>query len=123
MMPPPPPFANLDLSDDQISRLAKLKRAFDNGNGTAFATLRTLEDDMRDKLNADDINESAVKKLAEEIAHQKGEISKRFAEHMLESAKVLTAEQRKKLRLAQDKMELGPFGCGKPPHPPAPPSK
>jgi len=125
---PPPPFAHIDLTDDQISRLAKLKRAFDSSSSTAFATLRSLEDEMRDKLSADNISESDVTKLAEEIAQQKAEMSKRFSAQILASAKVLTSEQRKKIRLAEDRMELGPMGgFGKhppvpplPPHPPAP---
>jgi len=90
--------------------------------------LRSLEDEMRDKLSADNISESDVTKLAEEIAQQKAEMSKRFSAQILASAKVLTSEQRKKIRLAEDRMELGPMGgFGKhppvpplPPHPPAP---
>lgn len=119
---PLPPLAHLDLTDDQVTRLAKLKRSFENGNSSAFSTLRSLEDEMRDKLSADNINESDVKKLAEEIAQQKADISKRFSNHILESAKVLTPEQRKKLRLSQDRLELGPLGdFGRPPHAPRPP--
>ncbi len=122
IMMPPPPFANIDLSDDQVGRLAKLKRAFYTGSAGAFATLRTLEDDMRDKLSAENINDSDVRKSAEEIAQQKADISKQFSAHILEAAKVLTAEQRKKIRLMQDRMELGPMGdFRRPPHPPIPP--
>ncbi len=121
-MMPPPPFANVDLSDDQVGRLAKLKRAFDAGDAGEFAALRTLENQMRDKLSAENINESDVRKSAEEIAQQKADISKRFSAHILEAAKVLTAEQRKKIKLMQDRMELGPIGgFDKPPHPPMPP--
>lgn len=117
-----PPFANVELSDDQITKLAKLKRTFESDNATAFANLRSLEDDMRDKLSADNINESEVRKLAEEIAVQKADTSKRFSAHILESAKVLTPEQRRKIRLAHDRMELGPMGgFGRPPFPPPPP--
>lgn len=114
-----PPIANLDLTDEQITQLAKLKRAFESGSSSSFATLRSLEDEMREKLSADNISESDVRKLAEEIAQQKADMSKRFSAHILESAKVLTPEQRKKMRLAHDRMELGPMGgFGKPPFPP-----
>ncbi len=120
-MLPIPPFANIDLTDDQVGQLAKLKRNFDSVNAGAFATLHTLEDDMRDKLSSENINESDVRKLAEEIAHQKADISKRFSWHVLESAKILTPEQRKKIRLAQDRIELGFMGgFGSPPHQPMP---
>jgi Spy/CpxP family protein refolding chaperone len=115
------PFANIDLTDDQVGQLAKLKRALDSFNAGAFATLYRLEDDMRDKLSSENINESDVRKLAEEIAHQKADISKHFSLHVLESAKILTPEQRKKMRLAQDRIELGPMGgFGGPPHRPIP---
>ena len=114
-----PPIANLDLTDEQITQMAKLKRAFESGSSSSFATLRSLEDEMREKLSADNISESDVRKLAEEIAQQKADMSKRFSAHILESAKVLTPEQRKKMRLAHDRMELGPMGgFGKPPFPP-----
>lgn len=88
-MLPIPPFANIDLTDDQVGQLAKLKRTFDSVNAGAFATLHTLEDDMRDKLTSENINESP--------------------------------EQRKKIRLAQDRIELGFMGgFGSPPHQPMP---
>ncbi len=38
-MLPIPPFANIDLTDDQVGQLAKLKRALDSFNAGAFATL------------------------------------------------------------------------------------
>lgn len=120
-MPLPPPL-NPDLTDDQVTQMAKLKRTFENGSTTAFATLRSLEGEMREKLSADNISDSDVRKLAEEIAQQKSDMSKRFSAHMLEMAKVLTPEQRKKMRLAHDKMELGPMGgFGRHPFPPPPP--
>ena len=119
---PFPPFASIDLSDDQIGRLANLKRAFETGISGSFASLCMLEDDMRNKLAADNINESDVRKLAEEIAHQKADMSKRFSAHILESAKVLTPEQRRKIRLMEDRIELGPMGgFSRPPYPPIPP--
>ncbi|MBX9951409.1 MAG: Spy/CpxP family protein refolding chaperone [Candidatus Obscuribacterales bacterium] len=116
---PVPPFANLDLTDEQITQLAKLKRAFESASSSSFATLRALEDEMREKLSADNISESDAGKLAEQIAQHKADLSKRLSMHILESAKVLTPEQRKKMRLAQDRLELVPMGSfGKPPwHP------
>lgn len=123
---PPPPFPPADLSDEQISRMAKLKRTFESSNSSSFATLRSLHDEMQDKLSADSINESDIRKLAEEIAQQKAEMSKRMSAHILEMAKILTPEQRKKIRLERDRMELGPmggFGKMRPPMPPPPPAK
>ncbi len=121
-MIPLPPIADLELTDNQISQLAKLKRTFENGNSNAFATLRALENEMMDKLSAENISDSEVRKIAEEVAQQKADISKRFSAHLLDSAKVLTPEQRKKMRLAHDRMEIGPLGgFGKPPFPPPPP--
>lgn len=117
---PPPPIP--DLTDEQVTQMAKLKRTFENGSTTSFATLRALEGEMREKLSTDNISDSDVRKLAEEIAQQKSDMSKRFSAHMLEMAKILTPEQRKKMRLAHDKMELGPMGgFGRHPFPPPPP--
>lgn len=121
-MMPIPPIADLELTDNQISQLAKLKRTFENGNSNAFATLRALENEMMDKLSAENISDSEVRKIAEEVAQQKADISKRFSAHLRDSAKILTPEQRKKMCLAHDRMELGPLGgFGKPPFPPPPP--
>ena len=124
-MPLPPPFPLPDLSDDQITRMAKLKRTFESGNSSAFSTLKSLTDEMQNKLSADNINESEVRRLAEEIAQQKADMSKRLSAHILEMAKILTPEQRKKIKLERDRMELGPMGgfpkmrSAMPPPPPA----
>lgn len=116
MMMPPPIFAGVDLTDDQISRIARLKRTFEASNITSHQSLFSSENEMRDLLSSADFSESQIRKVAEEIAQQKSDQSKRLSNHMLEVAKVLSAAQRQKIKLNQDKMELGPmFG---PPHPP-----
>lgn len=116
MMMPPPIFAGVDLTDDQISRIAKLKRTFEASNFTAHQSLYSSENEMRDLLSSADFSESQIRKVAEEIAQQKSEQSRRLSSHMLDVARVLSAAQRQKIKLNLDKMELGPmFG---PPHPP-----
>ncbi len=65
---------------------------------------------MHEQLSADNISDSDVKKLAEEIAHQKADLSRKLCAHLPESSKILTAEQRRKMRLGKDRMEIGPLG-------------
>ncbi|MBC7998215.1 MAG: periplasmic heavy metal sensor, partial [Leptolyngbya sp.] len=91
MMMPPPIFAGVDLTDDQISRIAKLKRSFETSNITAHQSLYSSENEMRDLLSSADFGESQIRKVAEEIAQQKSDQSKRLSSHMLEVAKVLSA--------------------------------
>lgn len=122
-MPLPPPFPPVDLTDDQITRMAKLKRAFESGASGALSTLRSLNDEMQDQLSADNINESDAGRLAQEIAQQKADMSKRMSAHILDMAKVLTPEQRKKIKQERDRLEIGPmggFGKMRPPMPPPP---
>lgn len=122
MMMPPPIFMGVDLTDDQIGRIAKLKRAFEVSNAASHQSLRSSEIEMRDLLSSSDFNEGQIRKLTEEIAQQKSDESKRFSMHMLEIAKVLTPQQRQKIKLNMDKMELGPmFGPPPPNHHPGGP--
>lgn len=107
---PMPPMPALDLTDDQVSKLAKSHREFKATSCAAFVALHFLESEMQDKLSADSLNESDVKRLAEEIALQKAELSRKMSAHLLEFSKVLTAEQRRKMRLGKERMEIGPLG-------------
>lgn len=126
-MMPMLPISALDLTDDQISRLAKLHRDFRASSGVAFVTLHSLESEMQEQLSTDNTSDSDVKKLAEEIAHQKADLSRKMSAHLLESSKILTAEQRRKMRLGKNRMEIGPLGGigpmfgGGPMLPPPPP--
>lgn len=122
VMPPPPPpplgmeiaalihCEDIDLTDDQISRLADIKRATNKKVEPAMSKLRSLERDYRDALISGKEGES----LKEELLASKKTLDSAMLDSAQDMVSVLTAEQKKKLKLALDKRELFPFPGPKP---------
>lgn len=117
--PPPPPFmfAGIDLTDVQIQQMANLKRSFKSENAAETGSLRALHDDLKNLLANDSIDESAVRRVSAKIAQKSADQSLRMTSQMMDMAKVLTPDQRRKIKLSMDRMELAPFaGPQAPPH-------
>lgn len=124
MLPPPPPpplgmeiaalihCEDIDLSDDQISRLADIKRATHKKVEPAMSKLRNLERDYRDAL----IGGKDANSYKEDILTSKKTLDAAMLDSSQDMVNVLTAEQKKKLKLALDKREVFPFQ-GPRPHP------
>lgn len=123
MLPPPPPplgmeiaalihCEDIDLSDDQISRLADIKRATHKKVEPAMSKLRELERDYRDAL----ISGKDANSYKEDILASKKTLDTAMLDSSQEMVNVLSAEQKKKLKLALDKRELFPFPGPRPPH-------
>ena len=122
VMPPPPPpplgmeiaalihCEDIDLTDDQISRLADIKRATNKKVEPAMSKLRSLERDYRDALISGKEGES----FKEELLASKKTLDSAMLDSAQDMVSVLTAEQKKKLKLALDKRELFPFPGPKP---------
>ena len=112
-------MSGVELSDDQVEALAKVRRASEQQTESARAALHTLEQNLTGELLADKIDEGKVKKLQSEIGAQHAQLAKAADDELLQSAQILSAEQRHKMRLSVDRMTLGPMGSKRPPPPPA----
>ncbi|MCW5824659.1 MAG: Spy/CpxP family protein refolding chaperone [Cyanobacteria bacterium TGS_CYA1] len=124
MMPPPPPplsmeigmlinSEDIDLSDEQISKLADIKRESHKNIEPVMSKLHSAERDYRDAL----ISGKDVSGLKEDILTSKKNLDSAMLDSAQNMVNVLTAEQKKKLKLALDKREVFPFHGPKPPHP------
>jgi len=115
--PPPPPLGmgpmmlplhELDLSDEQVEKLAAIKASAADKAGPVMIKLHSLERDYRNALVQPEINSEQVNKIQGQIASQKQALDGIFGDSILASAQVLSVEQRKQLKLKMNRMELGP---------------
>ena len=96
-------FRNLDLSDDQKAQLKKIREARQAEFKAAGEKLRTARQGMRQLLQADAINEGAIRAKSQEVAAAEAEVAILNAKLRKESMQVLTAEQLAKLKQRAEK--------------------
>ena len=117
----------LAITDDQAEKLHKLHSDYLDDIGPKDLELHKLQRHMKDALMNPDLDSSKVKSMGDQIASLKADLSKMKTDHILACANVLTADQRKAVRMAvirhhfHHHMGGGPvhhFGPGGPhPHP------
>jgi protein CpxP len=111
-----PEFRGLDITEDQRAQLRKIREARQNEFKAAGEKLRAARDGMRGLIDAESINESAIRSKAAEVAAAEAELAILNARVRQESLQILTAEQQAKLkelreqRGAQMKQRRGPRG-------------
>jgi Spy/CpxP family protein refolding chaperone len=113
-------LSGAELSDEQVETLAKLRKSTGKQKDQIHSTLRTLEDNLKDELYADTIDAAKVKKLQSDINAQRAQLANLQDDELLQSAQVLTPDQRHKMKLILARMSLGPAGMKHLPreHPP-----
>ena len=97
-----PEFRNLDLSDDQKAQLKKIRDARSAEFKAAFDKVGTARQGMRQLLEADTINEGAIRAKSQEVAAAEAELAILNAKLRKESMQILTAEQLAKLKESRD---------------------
>lgn len=117
--PPPPPMLSLplmgvDLSDDQVEKLAQLQSSFMDQSAPAVFKLHSLESQFRTALGASNLNVDELNGLRTKIAAQKVLVDTAAGDFAIAQAQVLTAEQRHQIKLDMERMEVQ-HGFG--PHP------
>jgi Spy/CpxP family protein refolding chaperone len=111
-----PEFRFLDLTDDQRAQLRKIREARQSEFKAAGEKLRAARDGMRTLMEADSINESAIRSKSQEVAAAEAEMAILNAKVLAESTQILTSEQQAKLkelrtnRQGQMKQRRGPRG-------------
>lgn len=111
-----PVFRDLDLTDDQRAQLRKIREARQNEFKAAGEKVHTAREGMRALMEADTINEGAIRAKAAEVAAAEAEIAILNAKVRQESLQVLTSEQQQKLKESREqrggqmKQRRGPRG-------------
>ena len=93
-----PGFRDLDLTDDQKAQLKKITDARRGDFEAAGQKIRAAREGMRGLVEADSINESAIRAKSVEIAAAEAEVMILNAKVRQESLQVLTSEQQAKLK-------------------------
>src|SRR5688572_3567887 len=91
-------FRGLDLTDDQRAQLRKVREARQNEFKAAGEKIRAAREGMRQLMESDTINESAIRSKAAEVAAAEAEVAILNARVRQESLQILTAEQQQKLK-------------------------
>lgn len=111
-----PEFRFLNLTEDQQAQLRKIREARQPEFKAAGEKIRAARDGMRQLIESDTINESAIRSKAAEVAAAEAEVAILNARVRQESLQILTSEQQQKLkelresRGAQLKPRRGPRG-------------
>ena len=91
-------FGGLDLTDDQRAQLRKIREARQSEFKAAGEKLHTAREGMRALMEADSINESAIRSKSQEVAAAEAEVAILNAKVRAESLQILTSEQQAKLK-------------------------
>jgi periplasmic protein CpxP/Spy len=93
-----PEFRELDLSDDQKAQLKSIAQSHHDEFRAAGEKARAAHDGMQALVEADSINESAIRAKSAEIAAAEAEVMILNAKVRQESMQILTSEQQQKLK-------------------------
>ena len=93
-----PGFRELDLTDDQKARLKSIAESHRDEFRAAGEKARAAHDGMQALVEADSINEAAIRAKSAEIAAAEAEVMILNAKVRQESMQILTSEQQQKLK-------------------------
>jgi len=97
-----PGFRELDLSDDQKAQLKSIADSHRDEFRAAGEKVRAIRESMRSLVDAESINESAIRAKSAEIAAAEADMLILNAKVRKESMQILTAEQLAKLKEQRD---------------------
>ena len=97
-----PGFRDLDLSDDQKAQLKSIADSHRDEFRAAGEKVRAIRESMRALVDAESINESAIRAKSAEIAAAEADMLILNAKVRKESMQILTAEQLAKLKEQRD---------------------
>jgi protein CpxP len=93
-----PEFRALDLTDDQRAQLRKIREARQAEFKAAGDKLGAARQGMRALIQADQINEAAIRAKSTEVAAAEADVAILNAKVRAESLQILTSEQQAKLK-------------------------
>lgn len=101
------PLSGIDLTDDQLEKLAELKGLAFSKFGHGKVDIMDLYKRLFKELAQPTINEKQVWNITDEIRGKKSELTDVLVEHLIAFAKILTPEQRGKLKLNKIRAMMG----------------
>jgi Spy/CpxP family protein refolding chaperone len=93
-----PDFRALNLTDDQRAQMQKIREARQSEFKAAGEKLHAAREGMRQLIESDTINESAIRSKAAEVAAAEADVAILNARVRQESLQILTSEQQAKLK-------------------------
>jgi Spy/CpxP family protein refolding chaperone len=102
--------SGVELNDDQVERLTAARGQLMAQVIPAKDRLLLLVPDMKDVLSAQSLDDDKIRAVFAKIKVEIDSLYAQAVDHMITAAHVFTPEQRHKLRIAVDRMELGPLG-------------
>jgi Spy/CpxP family protein refolding chaperone len=103
-----PGFGQLDLSDDQKAQLKQIAESHRDEFKAAGEKVRAAREGMEGLMDADQIDENAIRAKSQSIAAAEADVMILNAKVRHESLQVLTSEQQAKLKELRAKREGGP---------------
>ena len=91
-------FRGLDLSDDQRAQLRTIRESHEAEFKAVGEKLRAAREGMRELIQADAINESAIRAKSTEVAAAEADFAILNAKVRSEAMQILTSEQQQKLK-------------------------
>jgi len=101
-------FRGLDLSDDQKEQLKKIAESHEAEFKAIGEKTRAAHEGMRELMDAETINESAIRAKSQEAASAQADAMILNAKIRKESLQILTADQLAKLKERRDQRPDGP---------------
>jgi hypothetical protein len=103
------PLGELDLSDDQVEKLAGLKATAMDKAGLVIIQMHSLEREFRTALVQSELNTDQLTKLQGQLSVQKQTLDAIFCNCLIASSQVLTSDQRRVVKQEIGRAELGPM--------------
>jgi protein CpxP len=100
-------FRGLDLTDDQRAQLRKIREAHQDEFRAVGEKMRAAREGMRTLIEAETINESAIRAKSSEVAAAEADMAILNAKVRAESMQILTSEQQAKLK--EQRSQQGPM--------------
>jgi len=93
------PLSGIDLTDEQLEKLAELKGQAFSKFGHGKVDIVDLYKRLFKELAKPSIDEKQVWNITDEIRGKKSELTDVLVEHLIAFAKILTPEQRTKIKI------------------------
>ena len=91
-------FRGLDLSEDQRGQLRKIRESHESEFKAVGEKMRAAREGMRALIEADAINEAAIRAKSTEVAAAEADFAILNAKVRAEAMQILTSEQQQKLK-------------------------
>lgn len=89
--------AEMNLTDDQLEKIAKLKNSFADAAGTKKLQVQTLNRELRSLMTQEKIDRSAVLDVQKKINDANADLATTKLSMRLDALNILTPEQRQKM--------------------------